>query len=750
MLRKRFPIFIQLDKMDCGPTCLRMIAKFYGKHFSLQTLRQSSHITREGVSLKGISEAATKIGFRTLGAKLTFEQLDKDASLPCILYWNQKHFVVLPPQDFDINKANAKILIADPRHGLIKVSREVFLRSWISTEDNFGIALLLEPTQLFYNADEEKSQTKGFSFLFQYLEPYKKYILQLFAGMLAGSILSLVAPFLTQSLVDYGINQQNLSFVYLILFCQIGLFFGSTAIEMIRGWLLLHMSTRINISIISDFLIKLMKLPIRFFDTKMVGDITQRVSDHRLIEEFLTGTSLTTLFSLVNLIVFSIVLGIYSLPILFVFILGSLSSMVWIIFFMRRRREINYARFQSMSDNQNSLIEIINGMQDIKINDSETTYRWGWERVQAKLFKLSIRSLSLAQYQTIGSGFFTQLKNILATFIAAKEVINGNITLGMMLSVSYIIGQMNSPIEQLIAFVRSAQDAKISLERLSEIHMMENEEKPEQLTPEYELELQNCSANVVKDKFEPFAEKGIVLKNISFQYGGPSSPVILDDISITIPFGKVTAIVGASGSGKTTLMKLLLKFYSPINGTIHLGSSSLESISPRWWRKNCGVVMSDGYIFSDTMAKNISVQDDFDWDKLIQAATMANINGFISGLPLGYSTKIGNTGNGLSSGQKQRILIARAIYKEPKFIFLDEATSTLDANNERVIVENLERFSQDRTVVVIAHRLSTVKHADQIIVMENGKVVEIGDHNSLTFRKGKYFELVKNQLELGS
>ncbi|PSL50299.1 ATP-binding cassette subfamily B protein [Chitinophaga niastensis] len=755
MTNRAFPVYRQLDQMDCGPTCLRMIAKHYGKYFSLQTLRESSYITRDGVTLKGISEAATKIGFRTLGAKLTFEQLDEKSSLPCILHWKQNHFVVLPPQNYDRNKKNDKILIADPAHGLVKVSKETFLKLWITTEDNFGIALFLEPTPFFYDNEEEKKESKGFSFLFRYLKPYKKYIAQLFLGMLVGSLLSLIAPFLTQSLVDYGINQQNPGFIYLILMGQLALFFGNTAIEVIRGWLLLHMNTRINISIISDFLIKLMKLPIRFFDTKMLGDVTQRISDHNRIEQFLTGTSLNTLFSLVNLVVFSIVLGIYSLPILFVFITGSALSIGWILFFLGKRRELNYARFQQMSDNQNNLFEIITGMQDIKMNDSETTHRWNWEKIQAKLFHISIKSLSLDQYQNIGSTFFTQLKNILATFLAAQEVLKGNISLGMMLSVSYIIGQMNSPIEQLLKFFQSAQDAKISLERLSEIHLRDDEESGYELTPDEELDM--MCADVGSDgafaqeyQADNTSENGLTLEDVSFQYAGPGSPMVLSDINLTIPFGKVTAIVGASGSGKTTLMKLLLKFYEPIKGKVNLGHLPINNISAKWWRKHCGVVMSDGYIFSGTIAQNISVQVTTDPQRLMFAMKMANIDAFVNKLPLGVSTKIGNTGNGISSGQRQRILIARAIYKQPKFIFLDEATSTLDANNEKVIIENLQQFFQGRTVVVIAHRLSTVKHADQIVVMENGRIVEEGNHKSLTALKGKYYELVKNQLELGN
>lgn len=736
-----------MDAMDCGPTCLRMVAKYYGKHFSLQKLREYSYITREGVSLKGINDAAVKIGFSTLASKLSFEQLDEEAPLPCILLWNQQHFVVLPPQNYNKNKKGEKIIIADPVHGLVKLDKQTFLSSWVTSDDGKGIALLLETTPSFFDLEEERKQTKGIYFLLDYLKPYRKYTGQLLLGMLVASLFSLIAPFLMQGMVDYGINQQNIEFIYLLLLAQIALFIGNTTIEAIRGWILLHVSSRVNISIISDFLIKLMKLPIRFFDTKMVGDITQRISDHNRIEQFLTGSSLTTLFSILNLIVFAVVLGIYSIPILMIFFVGSMLAVGWMLFFLKKRRDLDYERFQKMSDNQNSLFEIITGMQEIKMNDSETSHRWGWQRIQAKLFHINVKGLTLTQYQNIGSSFLNQLKNLLISFVAAKQVLHGEITLGMMLSVSYITGQMNSPIEQLLQFFRAAQDAKISVERLSDIHDIENEEKEGELKPAHEIE------NALSPKIDGKAylqSQGIVLKNVSFQYSGPSSPKVLDDINLTIPYGKITALVGASGSGKTTLMKLLLKFYDPTGGTLYLGSTPFNLVSAKWWRNHCGVVMSDGFIFSSTIARNISVQEETDQKRLLSAVKTANIESFIFDLPLGFSTKIGNTGNGISSGQKQRILIARAVYKEPDFLFLDEATSTLDANNERQIIENLNQFFEGRTVVVIAHRLSTVKHADQIVVMDEGRIAEVGDHESLINIKGKYFDLIKNQLELGN
>lgn len=724
--------------MDCGPTCLRMVAKFYGKRYSLEKLRELSHITREGISLLGISEAAEKIGFRTLAATVTFDQLDNEVLLPCIIHWNQNHFVVVPPQNYNSKKENSKILLADPAHGLVKTDKATFLNSWAGKEGKQGIVLLLEPTPLFYQQEDDKETTRGFSFLFRYLRPFHKYVGQLALGMLLGSLLSLVVPFLTQSLVDYGVNYQNLDFIKLILISQLVLFIGTTAVDMIRSWILLHMNSRINISILSDFLIKLMKLPIRFFDTKMIGDITQRINDHHRIEQFLTNSTLNTLFSCVSLFIFSIVLGIYSLKILFVFLLGSAIGVGWILFFLKKRKELDYKRFQQMSNNQNNIYELITGMQEIKLNNCETTKRWDWERIQAKLFKLNIGSLTLEQYQQTGNLFFSQLKNIFISYISAREVVEGNMTLGMMLSVSYIIGQMNSPVEQLLAFFRAAQDAKISLERLGEIHQRDNEEKESDDPAAY----QNATSL--------FRAGDIRLEKLSFQYSGPSSPHVLKDVDLVIPEGKVTAIVGGSGSGKTTLLKLLLQFYEPTGGKIFVGNSEMPALSPRWWRSQCGVVMQEGFIFSDSIANNIAVSDEkIDRKKLQHAVTVSNIAQFIQELPLGYNTKIGNSGNGISTGQKQRLLIARAVYKNPGYLFFDEATSALDANNEKIIMENLGRFFQGKTVVVIAHRLSTVKNADQIVVLEQGKIVETGTHQTLTRQRGKYYELVKNQLELG-
>jgi ATP-binding cassette subfamily B protein len=727
----KFPFYQQFDAMDCGPTCLRMVAKYYGKHFTTELLREKSYITREGVSLLGISDAAESVGMRSIGVKINFQQLKKEAPLPCIVHWGQEHFVVV----YKFHKG--KVYVADPAFGRLEYSEKEFCEHWLSTVaegEEKGICLLLQPTPEFYQDADEKVKRTGFRFVLNYLKPYRKLVIQLILGFFLGSLIQLVLPFLTQSVVDIGINNQDIDFIYLVLIAQLVLFISRMSVEFIRSWILLHISTRINISIISDFLIKLMKLPLGFFDSKMIGDILQRIEDHDRIERFLTAQSIGVLFSVFSLVIFAIVLAIYSWTIFFIFLVGSILYFIWIYLFMKRRRELDFKRFSKLSENQSKLIQIINGMQEIKLNNYEKEKRWEWERVQASLFKVSVKSLSLQQYQDAGSVFINETKNILIIIISATAVVNGELTLGMMLAIQYIIGQLNSPLRQLISFMHNAQDAKMSLERLAEIHDKKDES-----------EFSAANVKILPEK------KDISISNLVFQYEGPRSPKVLNNISLEIPENKTTAIVGTSGSGKTTLIKLLLGFYPPAEGDIKIGGTRLVNYSQKLWRENCGVVMQDGFIFSDSIAKNIVVSDErVNEERLLDAVKMANIQEYIESLPLSYNTKVGQEGVGLSQGQKQRILIARAIYKSPKYLFFDEATNALDANNEKMIMENMDKFSKGKTVVVVAHRLSTVKSADQIVVLDKGEIVEKGNHEELIAKKGKYFELVKNQLELGN
>lgn len=726
-----FPFYKQLDVMDCGPACLRMIAKFYGKSFSLQTLRERSFISRDGVSLLGISDAAESIGMRTIGVRISYDQFTKEAPLPCIVHWKQRHFIVV----YKIKKN--RIYVADPATGRISYTREEFIKYWISTSQDGvdqGLCLFVEPTPDFYKQEEERTEKSNFKFLFSYLRNYKKFLTQLVLGLIIGSIIQLIFPFLTQQVVDFGINNQDIGFIYLILIAQFALFISRMSVDFIRGWILLHLGTRVNISLISDFLIKLMKLPIAFFDAKMTGDLIQRIRDHTRIEIFMTSSTLNILFSLINLVIFGIVLAIYSIKIFWIFLVGSALYILWVYLFMKKRRELDYWRFKQLSINQNNLIQLFTGMQEIKLNNIEKQKRWEWEAIQAKLFRVNVRSLSLTQYQQAGATFINEAKNILITIIAATSVIYGDMTLGMMLAVQYIIGQLNSPLDQMIGFFHRTQDAKMSLERLGEVH----QKKDEEVTDEEKI------------RILPENRK-ISVNRLSFQYEGPHSPFVLQNIDLEIPESEVTAVVGVSGSGKTTLIKLLLGFYPPTKGEIKIGDIYLRNFSNRIWRDKCGVVMQDGFVFSDTIAKNIAMGDEaVSTEKLIHAVRVANIHEFIESLPLGYNTKIGANGHGLSEGQKQRILIARAVYKNPEFLFFDEATNALDANNEKVIMDNLQEFFTGKTVIVVAHRLSTVKNADQIVVLEKGEIVERGTHDELTKLKGAYYNLVKNQLELGN
>ena len=727
-----FPFYHQLESADCGPSCLRMIAKYYGRSYSIRYLREQAFITREGVSMLGISDAAERIGFRTMGVKVTLEQLRTEVPLPCVLHWNQNHFVVL------YKVKNGKYYIADPATQKLVYEESELARCWCSTVvegKDTGAALLFEPGPDFYDREEEDARTgKGLSFFFRYLTPYRRELFQLVLGMLTASILQLILPFLTQSMVDTGIRDGNLSFITLILIAQLVIFVAKLSVDFIRSWILLHVNTRINIALISDFLAKLMRLPLHFFDTKMVGDIMQRIGDHNRIETFMTGSSISTLFSFVNFIVFGFVLAYYDLTILGLFLVGNGLYVAWILAFMKYRRELDIKRFAQAAGEQSNLFQLVTGMQEIKLNNCETEKRWEWERIQVKLFKISIKGLALQQYQQLGSVFFNQTTNILISFLAARAVVSGEMTLGMMMSLTYIVGQLTAPIEQFIGFARSFQDAKISLERLGEIHQKEDEEQTLAL-----------KTNRLPE------ERTLRVEDVCFSYDGADRDYVLEHVSLAIPEHKVTAVVGASGSGKTTLVKLLLGFYEPNKGAIRVGNVLLKDMNPHVWRAHTGCVMQDGFIFSDTIARNIAVgAESIDRERLLHAVTVANIREFIDSLPLGYNTRIGMEGNGVSQGQRQRILIARAVYKDPEFIFLDEATNALDANNEKEIMEHLHRFYRGRTVVVVAHRLSTVRDADNIVVLDKGRVAEEGTHEELTAKRGIYYELVKNQLELGN
>ncbi len=751
-----FPHYKQLDAMDCGPTSLRIVAQHYGCHYSLQSLRERCHITREGVSLLGISDAAESIGLRSTGVKITWEQLRDEATLPCIVHWNQQHFVVV----YRIARRRGRwwVWVSDPASGLLKYSEEQFRRAWEQSGERpdlatlsgeqpdgrpviqpgtlwgKGIALLLEPTPEFYREKGDEDKRLRFGQLLHYLRPYRNYLVQLALAMLTASLLSLILPFLTQSVVDKGIGTGNLSFVVMMLVAQVVLVLGQLANNLIRSWLMLHMTTRISISLISDFLSKLMRLPIAFFDSKMVGDIMQRIGDYNRIQTFLTGSLLSMAMAVVSFAIYGTVMGGYDPTILGIFLLGSALYVVWILLFMKRRRKLDYMRFQEASANQSNIVQLINGMQEIKLNNCEKQKRWEWERIQARLFQVSIKGLVLGQTQEVGGTFIDQTKNVVISFLAASAVIEGEMTLGMMMALQYIIGQLNAPLSQFIQFVQATQDAKISLERLSEIQEKDDEE------PAGEERLREIPRHA-----------DIEFRGVTFRYDGPHSAKALDDVSVTIPADRVTAIVGASGSGKTTMLKMMLGFYAPSAGEVLLAGRKIAHYSASRWRRACGTVMQEGYVFSDTIANNIGVSDERpDMERVRRAAAIANIDAFIEELPLGYNTKIGADGHGLSVGQKQRLLIARAAYKDAEYLFFDEATNSLDANNERTIMERLERLFENKTVVVVAHRLSTVRNADNILVLDHGRIVEQGTHAELTARRGYYYELVRNQLELGN
>ncbi|MCB9033547.1 MAG: peptidase domain-containing ABC transporter [Chitinophagales bacterium] len=722
--------FHQHDSTDCGPTCLRIISNYYGKDFPLEYLREKSFIGKDGVSLLNTKVLAEALGFETVSIKADINTLINEQPLPCILHWNQNHFVVLYKIKKNYFNNNYSFYLADPAHGKAILKQQEFEKAWLST-DNKGVALLMQPTNQFYENEDLIVQNKGFSFLWKYLHPNKSQLFALLLFTFLAGIVALTFPFITQFIMDKGIKPKNIPFITSLLFAQFALLIGQSIFNLIRNSLILKINTNISIQIISDFLTKLTKLSIPFFDSKSVGDINQRIVDHERIEFFLTHNLVSTIFGLFNFVIFSAILIYYNVSYFLIFLLGSIFSVIWIILFLKKRKAIDYQRFQVQQQNQDAVFEIISGMQEIKLNNAEQLKVSEWEKVQQHLFKINLKGLNIEQLQNIGSFTITQIKNILLLYLAAKQVVFNEITLGVMMSISYIIGQMNAPLEQLIEFFKEGQDARISLDRMSEVHNHSNETAINQVA-------------LLQEK------STITLNNVSFQYEGKYSPYILRNLNLQIPQGKVTAIVGASGSGKTTLLKLLLKFYNVTEGNIYVNNQDLEEINPNNWRNYCGTVMQDGFIFSDTIERNINLSDEnIDKQRLYNACKIANILDFIESLPLGFNTKIGGTGLGVSIGQKQRILIARAVYKNPQFLFFDEATSALDANNEKEITNNLEAFFKDKTVVIVAHRLSTVKNADQIIVLDNGTVVEQGTHQELIRNKSHYYNLISNQLELG-
>lgn len=725
-----FPFYQQLDAMDCGATCLRMVARYFGRYYSLEYLRELTYMGKQGVSLLGISDAAEHIGIQSLAVKTTFDRLSRDIPMPCIAHWRQEHFVV-------VYKANHKFVwIADPAAGKFKLTKEEFLENWLSDQEEgeeLGVLLLMETTPEFYERDGDKIDKSGFKYVFSYFRKFKGLIFQLLVGLILGSVLQVIAPFLIKSIVDIGIGNIDLTFIWLIVIAQLVLFITNGAVELFRSWIFLHVGVRVNISLISDFLIKLTRLPLRFFDAKMTGDLMQRITDHERVQRFLTSTTLESIFSLFTFVVFSFILFSWNTEVFLLFLVGTLANLAWIFFFQKRRRELDYKRFDQSAENQGNLIEMISGMQEIKLHNAEKQKRWAWERIQARLFRTSMSALRIEQLQRSGASFINETKNIFIIFVVAKAVLDGVMTLGMLVAIQYIIGQLNAPLNRFIEFIRSLQDAKISLERMNEIHSKEDEEN-------------------IEDKITLLPEFGdLTMEKVHFQYSGPHSPMILKNVSLRIPKGKTTAIVGTSGSGKTTILKLLLNFYNPTDGSIRLGDVNLKNLHNRLWRSKCGVVRQDGYIFNDSIAKNIALGDEIvNKQKLLNAVKVANIQNFIESLPLGYNTKIGREGLGLSQGQRQRLLIARAVYKDPDYIFFDEATTALDSYNEMVIMENLEDFFRGKTVVIVAHRLSTVMNADNIIVIESGEIVEQGTHEELTYIRGAYYQLVRNQLELGA
>ncbi|OXB10875.1 ABC transporter ATP-binding protein [Flavobacterium plurextorum] len=719
-----FPHEYQLDAKDCGPSCIKIIAKFYGRFYSLPFLRDLCGITREGVSFLDLSDACEKISLRTKSIKIDFNTL-KTIPLPCIVHWQDNHFIVV----YKIN--HKQVFVSDPAKGLLKYSYENFKNSWLK-ESETGAVLAIEPMADFKqrSIDDKLERRKTFENFLGYFTPYKKSFINLFVVMLIVTVLQAFLPFISKAVIDVGIQTNDLDFIDLVLIANITIIVSILLSNMIRDWILLHLTSRINISLISDYLIKLMKLPITFFENKLIGDILQRAQDHERIRDFIMNNSLNFIFSILTFFIFGIILFIYSPILCLIYVIGSILFISWVLFFLRFRKKLDWEYFDVHTKNQSYWVETIGSIQDIKINNYEKQKRWKWEALQVQLFKIDQKILRITNAQNLGAQFINQLTNLVITFYCAKSVIKGDITFGVMISTQFIIGMLNGPVMQFISFIQSGQYAKISFLRLNEIHELENEEE-----------------NDINNNIKLPENKSLFLRNVSFQYSR-NGDYILSNLSLMIPEGKVTAIVGDSGSGKTTLLKLILRLYKPTHGELSMGNLNIQNINLKQWRESCGAVMQDGKIFSDTIQNNIVLDDEnIDYERLKKAVTAANIATEIEAMPKGYQTMMGENGRGLSGGQKQRVLIARALYKDPDYLFFDEATNSLDVINEQKIVVALEEIFKNKTVIVVAHRLSTIRKADQIIVLKNGYITEIGNHDMLMTREnGHYYQLVKTQI----
>ena len=736
---RKYPFSRQMDLMDCGPACLKMVGAYYCRYLDFSEVRDLCYANKTGVSLLGIYSAARELGFRSSAVKTNFENLVTGGIFPCIVFWKQRHFVVVYKVKARKTKKGWKgyVVVGDPAFGIIRYTLGEFREGWETEEENGkkGIALLLVPAA-GWQETSTVDREKGFGMFYfrKYVRPHTQLLVKVIAGMGVGLVIQLIFPFITQAVVDVGIGNRDLNFVMLLLLAQLMLSLSMLAVDFIRNRILLRVTTRVNIDLVADFITKMLRLPIRFFDSKNMGDILQRMDDHQRIQSFFTVSTVEMLFSFLGFLVFSSVLGYYNLYILLFFLLGHAVYVGWVLLFLRKRRELDFRRFDEAAKHQSNVIQIIEGAEAIKLNGCEKKMRQRWEDIQAELFRISIKGLSLEQVQNAGAFFISNAVNICLFVYAAQLVITDTITLGMMMSLTYIIGQLKAPVQNFIGVIHGYQDARLSMERLREVHLRKDEDE----------------LNEGKQKTLPLADKNIRIEHLSFSYLGPDAVPILRDLNLCFEYNKTTAIVGESGSGKTTLVKLLLGYYRPQQGRIRVGETDLQDINSYVWRKRCAAVMQEGFLFSDTIAQNIGIKDEeIDEDRLHYAGRLADIDEFIERLPKKYDTQIGKEGNGLSQGQKQRILIARAIYREPEFLFFDEATNALDTSTEKRVQENLNVFFKGRTVVVVAHRLSTVKKADKIVVLRNGMVAEEGKHEELVARKGYYYELVRNQIELG-